>query len=430
MFCKKCGNNLPEGVRFCKKCGNKVESKTSAPAASSPAAAPAPQHNAPQYNAPQQNAPKYYTPQQNVPQNNAPQYGAPQYNNTPQQNAPQYNTPQQNTPQNNAPQYGAPQYNNMPQQNAPQYNAPQYGMPVLVPPKKPSPLKYILIPTGILAAAAVLITVLVTTVNSNQSVPTADSGYEQQSSGGITGNNNGGNNGGSNGVNTGSNNGVDTGKPFVAGGKEYNLVNAVYSEANGGTVLLFEGTLNNSAIMIVAAATGGFDYPATYNQSSFGGSMEVGVYVVDTNTGACAVGSSSTSGLSGARITTDANMMISVSGTLNSDLYGDVSFSVNGKVTSTSMTNISEKIIAYASYADSGSGGGGGGNGGGLQPTPCQACNTVGDGKCRICHGDGKCHSCVDGMDRCWNCNGTRRCKACGGSTLCPYCGGDGMLYN
>lgn len=78
---------------------------------------------------------------------------------------------------------------------------PQYqGNPNQIPirttaaPKKAFPLKYILIPTGILAATAVLIAVLVTVLKPSESVPVG-SGYVQQP-GGNTGGNTGGNAGG------------------------------------------------------------------------------------------------------------------------------------------------------------------------------------------------------------------------------------------
>lgn len=362
MFCKKCGNSLVDGAMFCKKCGNKVERKFSVTEESKPGAAPVPRLLEPR-----------------------------------------------NTQQ--------------PQYSAPQQTAPMYGAPVPAAPRKPFPLKYILIPTGILAAAAVLIAVLVTTLNPRQSVPAANSGYGQQTPGGNIGGNTGGNAGG----NIGGNTIVNTGRGFVAGGKELNLVNAVYSKDSGTTAILFEGTLNELAVLVIVGTTGSFDDASTYYQSDFGDKIEVIVCAVDTNTRDFAMGSSATQGVSDAKITCSGNTMISVSGTLSGDKFGNLSFSVNGEVTNTSIENIRTKINAYNEFATpSGGGGNVGGNGGGNQPIQCTGCSSRGRGKCRFCNGDRSCHICVDGMSHCLSCNGSRICQYCGGSGLCHYCGGDG----
>lgn len=308
---------------------------------------------------------------------------------------------------------------------------PQPVAPPPVVPQKTFPLKYILIPTGILAAAAVLIAVLVTTLKPRQSVPAANSGYGQQTPGGNIGGNTGGNTNGNTGGNAGGNTMVNTGNAFVAGGKEFNLVNAVYSRDSGTTAVLFEGTLNELAVLVIAGTTGSFDDESTIYQSDFGDKIEVIVCVVDTNTRDFAMGSSATQGISDAKITCSGNTMIAVSGTLSGDKFGNLSFSVNSEVTNTTMDNIRAKINAYDEFTTpSGGGGNAGGNGGGNQPMNCPNCSSRGRGLCRFCNGDGSCHICVDGMSRCLSCNGSRICQYCGGSTFCKYCGGDGIMYN
>ena len=68
MFCKNCGQEIPEGVKFCGNCGT--------PVAVQPAPeAPAPQAPQPQYQAPQYQAPQPQPQYQAAPQ---PQYQAPQ----------------------------------------------------------------------------------------------------------------------------------------------------------------------------------------------------------------------------------------------------------------------------------------------------------------------------------------------------------------
>lgn len=311
-------------------------------------------------------------------------------------------------------------------------------------PQKPFPLRYILIPTVILAATAVLIAVLVTTLKPRQSVPASNGDYAQQE----TGNNSGGNldTGNVNNENVDSENvdnenvdsenadneNVDSnsGSVFEVGGKGLNLVNAVYSRESGYTVVLFEGTYDESAVLIVAATVDYFDNSSIYKQSDFGDKIEVMVYVLDTNTGEYAAGSSATQGISGAQITTDENLTISVSGTLLSDNYGEITFLVNNEVTSTTMENIRNKLNAYNEFTASGTGAvnGDSDNGGQNQPIRCTSC--YGSGNCHSCNGDGSCHICVDGMTHCLSCNGSRICQKCGGRGICPYCGGDGIMYN
>ena len=237
-----------------------------------------------------------------------------------------------------------------------------------------------------------------------------------------------------NGENTGYNNGSSMsfnnnegnlgGSSFVAGGKEFNLINAVNSEDSGATLVMFEGTLNEVAVLVVAGTLDSFDNSSTYYQSSFGDRIEVFVCVVDTNNGDYIFGSSATLGISNAKIVTGENTMISVSGTLSNDIYGNMPFSVSGKVTSTSISNIRDKINSYDEFVSSG----GSGSGGGYQPIRCTSC--YGTGECRSCRGDGSCHICVEGMTHCLSCYGSRICQRCGGSTRCPYCGGDGIMYN
>lgn len=79
----------------------------------------------------------------------------------------------------------------------PQYqgNPNQIPIQVTAAPKKAFPLKYILIPTEILAAAAVLIVALLTAFKPSESVPVG-SGYVQQNGGNVGGNTNGNTGGG------------------------------------------------------------------------------------------------------------------------------------------------------------------------------------------------------------------------------------------
>lgn len=432
MFCKKCGNNLPDGALFCKKCGNKVETKSPVMEESKPEAA------AKQYN----DAALFCEKCGNSLPNGAlfckkcgnkvditspvTEEGKPAATHEPQRLEPQ-NTQQ---PQQTAPQPTAPQYN-APQPTAPQYTAPMYGTPVPAASKKPFPLKYVLIPTCILAAVAVLIVVLVITLKPNRSSPSGNGGLGglQTSVGNGGGNNPGGNNPGGN--NPGGGNVSSTG--FVAGVQDFDLVNAIYSREGEYTAILFEGTYDELAMLVIAAANGGFDNSTTYNQSNFGDKIEVMAVLLDTNTGECLTGSSATQGISGARILTGSNTEVSVSGTLVTSEYGEIPFSVSGNLTNVSMDSIRNKITAYDEYSVSaGNGGGnaGGGNGGGNQPMNCVGCSKRERGKCPDCNGDRSCHICVEGMERCISCGGSRICQKCGGSGLCPYCGGDGIMYN
>lgn len=365
LFCEKCGNGLPNGALFCKKCGNKMDITSPETKKSTPAAT--------------------HEPQPVAPPPVAPQYTAPQ-------------------------------------PVAPQYTARTYGTSVPATPQKTFPLKYILIPTGILAAVAVLIVVLVITLKQNQSSPSGNGGFGglQTSVGNGGGNNLGGNNPGGN--NPGGGNVGSTG--FVAGVQDFNLVNAIYSREGEYTAILFEGTYDELAMLVIAATNGGFDNSTTYNQSNFGDKIEVIAVLLDTNTGECFTGSSATQGISGARIVTGSNTEVSVSGTLVTSEYGEIPFSVSGSLTNVSMDSIRNKITAYDEYSPSA------GNGGGNQPMNCTGCSSRGRGLCRFCNGDGSCHICVDGMDRCLSCGGSRICQYCGGSTYCKYCGGDGIMYN
>lgn len=217
---------------------------------------------------------------------------------------------------------------------------------------------------------------------------------------------------------------VPTGSGFSFGNHKFNLVNAVYYRNSETTAILFEGTLNEIAVLVVAAAIGSLENSATYKQKDFKDKIEVIVCMIDTNTGESAAGSSATEGLSNTQITTGEDLTISVSGTLISDKYGESPFSVTSEVTSASIDDIRAKINAYNEFTPSGSG-----NGGGNTPVKCPSC-TTNIGKCRQCKGDGSCHICVAGMSHCLSCNGSRICQYCGGSTICPYCGGDGIMYN
>lgn len=431
MFCKKCGNSLPDGAMFCKKCGNKIE-RRSVTEESKPAAT-AEQHNAALVckkcgSSLPDNAmfckkcgnkvdiTPPVTKESKPEATHEPRLSEPQNTQQPQQTVPQYNVQQPTAPRQTAPQY-----------TAPQYTAPMYGTPVPAAPKNPFPLKYILIPTCILATVAVLIVVLVITLKPKQPSSSGSGGLGgfQTSVGNGGGNDPGGNGGGGNIGSTG----------FVAGVQDFNLVNAIYSREGEYTAILFEGTYDEIAMLVIAAANGGFDNSTTYNQSNFGDKIEVIAVLLDTNTGECWTGSSATQGLSSARVLTGSNTEASVSGTLITSEYGEIPFSASSSLTNVSMDSIRNKIAAYDEYSPSaGNGGGnaGGGNGGGNQPMNCVGCSkhVPQKGMCPSCDGDRSCHICVDGMERCISCGGSRVCQKCGGSGLCPYCGGDGIMYN
>lgn len=224
--------------------------------------------------------------------------------------------------------------------------------------------------------------------------------------------------------NDNDNNNNNGGSYFTVGGQEFQMVNAVYGQDSNGTYtyILFEGTLDSMAALVVAATTSGVDDSATYYQNDFGNSAEVLACVIDTNTMIYMTGYSATQGISDAQITLNGNMEVSTSGTLNSD-YGDVAFAVSSTVSSTEMTNIQDKLNAYDQAISSSNR-----NTGENDGTPMRCPDCRGSLNCRSCRGDGTCHICVEGMTHCLSCNGSRVCQHCGGRCICPYCNGTGYV--
>ncbi len=278
MFCNKCGKQLPDGMLFCNKCGSKISSIYSAgenspaeaekdltkivdtavedlakavdttaqpvPQVADTAARPVPQPTAPVYPNPQPTAPVYPNPQPTAPVYPNPQPAAPVYPNAPEFGA----APQPAQPPQPAVAAGVrcPVCGNALVTGAAFCNVcgnpvgyPQYPQGAVgAKANKKFPLKYIVIPTAIVAVMVIIIVAIVNSAKTPPSVPSENGGSNGgfSSSNEYPSNNGGGNsNGGqSENQNGGGNSGENQHGGNQGGDEPYEEQNSDLYEDNGG----------------------------------------------------------------------------------------------------------------------------------------------------------------------------------------------------
>ena len=313
-----------------------------------------------------------------------------------------------NSAAENKPETATPKY--IEQQVAPpRYTPPQYRTSVPpAAPKKSRRLRYILIPTGILAtAAAVLITVLVNTHKPHQTIR-IDTDYMQQNSSNMGGN-------------TGGNTGGSTQPPSST-----NLTNTT---TEVGKVTNFTATdIKSSSINLKWDEDATAEGYRIYQKN--GSSWDI-IQTISRN-------STTTFAVSGLNEGTDYDFkIVSFNG---SETGGEVTCCVNtavdGKYVDVDCTYCVGGVCSHCSGTGESSYG----------PYGCEWCDTKeflgkGDGKCYICHGKGCTQSYKAGKSGSatvgneyntpsggnGNGNGNNGNGGAGGGD-CPKCGGQGLI--
>ncbi len=218
------------------------------------------------------------------------------------------------------------------------------------------------------------------------------------------------------------------------GGTSFAVSDAVYYQKDEGSMIVAVGEHNSLYALVMFAATTGFEANTSLSQSDFGNTMELGLIILDAETGDTVSGSSQNYMTNAAFSVTDisdSNMNVSMSGRLTfSDAVYD--FKMSGSVTLTDPDTCGQIITRITNLAAGSQGSPSGSN-------LCPACN--GTGKCCICHGSTTCQSCYgrggvsyntwgqggSGWVTCTGCNGTGQCKYCYRG-ICDSCGGSGRL--
>lgn len=303
--------------------------------------------------------------------------------------------------------------------------SPAYIVPTLAPAatKPPFPLKYIIIPTAVLAIAAIIIAAIVA---SGRPAETAngENGYIQQI--GI----NSGFTGGTNNDTGGANNSVSL--TMAVNGESLNNDLSYFCPADGGYAIGVYGTGSGSvqaASIEVGLPVSEIEPNKTYTEVS------VVVGIISGNQ----VNNFTNQNISNLNVIAgdyreNQELVVKITGTINFN-GTSVNFAARGTVSYKSTSDAQSALSTWQSGLVNS--GGTGNNGGNNYANACPDCG--GSGYCSICGGSGICSICHgrgglsvptygqggDDWVVCDGCKGNRGCPYCKGG-ICSSCGGAG----